>query len=260
MSEAQEPMTIDEKRDRFAGRWERKEKLLLAAVIVFLLWAAVWGWSSWQREQNATINATELARQIQETCDAGGLPAQALGDACRDAERVIDDPVTPIAGPPGPRGPEGPPGPQGEAGPRGFMGLMGAPGTPGPVGDTGPAGPSGPQGATGETGPGGPVGPAGSDGAPGDVGPAGPVGPAGEPGPVGPTGPAGPQGETGPVGPQGPIGPIGPVGPEGPPGPECPDGFQRNTWEVNDIQGPALGLSPGTYLICQEIPEEGESE
>lgn len=165
----------------------RPRSQVITGVILALLVILV-SWNTWSRlttqEQLvvAEDNAAAIAEGVRAACEQDGLTAERLGDLCRQAERVEDEPSEPIPGPPGPPGPPGRdstvPGPPG---PRGFPGADST--IPGPQGEMGERGIQGPPGES-IVGPQGEPGEPGSDGVDGDtvVGPAGPPGADGEDG------------------------------------------------------------------------------
>lgn len=204
--------------------------LLLVAIGLMVAWITFDRASSERELQVTRDNAAAIARQINDACDRGGATAAILGDTCRQAALVEQEPADPIPGP------QGEPGLQGERGPQGLVGPRGATGPTGPVGNVGPVGPQGDPGSTG------------------------PQGPQGESGPQGDMGEQGPQGEAGPAGPQGAQGEQGPEGGAGADG----RGVVAVTIEGNprecelvitytDETEDRISINP---LICIRLPEE----
>lgn len=186
---------------RFAPRPRLTLIAVAAASVIFLtvsLLVARFGQHDAQNQASTAVGqrdataaqAADLARLIQQACDAGTIPAD-YAAACTKAAQVQAAPIPGPKGPPGAAGAPGPAGPTGSAG-RGIVAtaiengdliviysdggrvdvgrVVGPPGSPGIPGVPGAAGVPGPAGQDGGAGPAGPAGAAGPPGSPGPAG------------------------------------------------------------------------------------------
>lgn len=75
-------------------------------LVLVLLVVALLGWILWDRtraEQEAELaadNAAAIAEQVRDACAREGPVALQLGDLCRQAEQVAEEPAEPVAIPP----------------------------------------------------------------------------------------------------------------------------------------------------------------
>jgi hypothetical protein len=100
--EDQDPTEV---RDKLVDRTGRRERIILAVVLILALWAGVLTYLrvvDQQGRANAEENAVSLADQVRETCERGGAAAEELGDGvCDQAHRVSEEPSEPQPGPAG---------------------------------------------------------------------------------------------------------------------------------------------------------------